>query len=330
MNELKKLIEKIRSANSLVLSTHRESDGDGLGSQIALYYALLSTGKKVRILNVDAIPSRYVFLDPERKIQFFEEAHAPLEETDLALIFDTNDERFLQPLFSEFKKKCREILFVDHHPELKSGPLPTAGSYIDTKAASTGEIVYQIIREFGIQLNPMIARALYASISFDTQIFRYIRNSPASHLIVAELLKHEKNPEEVHRKIFGNQTIEKMTFLSKALGRIEYFWNGRVAILKIHENELSSHGLTIDASRDLIDMIMNIETLEMAVLFREDSKNNYKVSFRSKGRFEILSVAENLGGGGHTFAAGAYSTHNYEQIKSQTLQRIQNILQIAS
>src|SRR5687767_15079165 len=157
---MKALAKKIHKAKRIVLSTHRESDGDGIGCEIALYLALKKSGKDVRILNVDRVPKKYEFLKVTKEMQYYEEKHSPLKPTDMGLIFDTNDHRLLSPLFEELEKKCDEIVFIDHHPELLQGPRPTAGSLLLTDAASTGEIVYQIINELSIPLDEHIAEAL--------------------------------------------------------------------------------------------------------------------------------------------------------------------------
>lgn len=316
------LVRRIRAADSICLSTHKQCDGDGLGALLALYHGLRKSGKNVRIILVDAVPKKYSFLEPERHLEIFEGPHSPLATTDLTLIFDTNDRRLVEPLYSELQKNCREILFVDHHPVLNQGPEPTAGSYIETRAASTGEISYFLLKGLGIRLDERIAQALYTSISFDTQLFKFVKNSVNSHLIAAELLMHINNAEEIHRHLFSTHTIEKVAFLSKVLGQIEYFGQGQVAVLKLHAADLLSHNLDMDDSRDVIDMLMNVTTLQAAALFREDAKNEYKLSLRSKGRVEVLGVAEAFQGGGHMFASGAFIRGEYEDLKQKVVQML--------
>lgn len=269
---------------------------------------------------VDQVPKKYAFLEPEKYLEVFEGPHTPLEATDLVLIFDTNDRRLVEPLFDKMQSCCREILFVDHHPVLNQGPEPTAGSFIDTRAASTGEISYFIIKGLGIRLDEKIAQALYTSIAFDTQLFKFVKNSVNSHLIAAEMLMHINNAEDIHRRLFSTHTMEKVAFLAKVLAQIEYFGSGQVAVLKLHAKDLADHNLDMDDSRDVIDMLMNVNTLQAAALFREDSPNNYKLSLRSKGRLEVLGVAESFGGGGHMFASGASLNGPYSELKPKVVQ----------
>ncbi len=323
------IVQKIKTARSLILSTHRECDGDGLGSEIALYHALKKIGKQVRILNLDQTAPKYNFLNPDQHVGVFESPHDPVENTDLALIFDTNDSRMLGKLYEKLEQQCKEIIFVDHHPVLNKGPKPTQGSVINTQAASTGEMVYDIIKKLNIPLDENIAKALYTSIAFDTQVFRYVRNSPKSHEIAVDLLKHEHHPDEIHRQLFGHQSIKKFQFLSDALKNIEYFSDGHFALIKIKKNDLNNHQLTAEDSRDLIDMVMNIESLEAAVLLREDNLDKYKVSLRSKGRIEVLSIAESLGGGGHLYTAGAFYVGKYAELKEKTITALRKKIEAA-
>lgn len=323
---MKILADRVRQASTILLTTHRQCDGDGLGAQLALFHALKNSGKKVFVVNVDATPKKYRFLNPDKHIQYFDENKSLPENIDLTLIFDTNDERLLHPLYPELKKRSKVISFVDHHPVLNRGPRPSAESYIDTSAASTGELSYRLIQELQLPLNREIARALYTSITFDTQLYRFIRNSPNSHLIAAETLKFDINPEEIHLHLFGNQTVQKMAFLARALGQIEYYADGRLAVLKLKDADLFHYNLEPDDSRDVIDMLMNIETLEAAALFREDGENAYKISLRSKGKIEVLSVAESIGGGGHVHAAGAFVHGKYQTIKDQVVKELLRLL----
>jgi len=327
---LKKLIQQILKSQNIVLSTHRQCDGDGLGSELALFHALLKLNKNVQIINVDSTPRKYVFLEPHKYVQIFE-THAQLpEQIDLVLIFDTNDHRLLEPLYKELVKKNPVIACVDHHPILKSGPQPPELSWIDVKAASTGEMVFKLINALQIPWDGLMAQAIYTSIVFDTQLFRYIRNSPESHNIAARLLSYPFDIDEIHRYLFSQQTPEKIAFLCKALQSIEYTCEERLAFIKIKKKDLLEHKMGLDDSRDLIDFVMSIDRLDAAVVFREDAPNEYKLSLRSKGRLDVLQIAEKVGGGGHLSASGAYLRGNYEELKGLIIGEMTKLLKKAS
>ncbi|MFP5519002.1 MAG: DHH family phosphoesterase [Bdellovibrionia bacterium] len=311
------LIDLIKSSQKIILSTHRQCDGDGLGAQMALAFALRKMGKSVEIINVDRTPRKYRFLEPDVHIIYFEENPKHPIQADLTLIFDTNDERLLGDLFPVLHQNSKHLAFIDHHPILKHGPHPTNASWIDMSCASTGEMVYKLISELKIELDREIARCLYTSITFDTQLYRFIRSSPVSHEIAAKLLLYNIDPEEVHRHLFGNMTAQKVAFLAHALGSLEYFANNKIAVLLVKDSDMKKFRIDFDESRDVIDMIMNIESVEAAVMFRQDADDIHKVSLRSKGKIEVVSIAEAIGGGGHKYASGAFYQGSYNILKTK-------------
>lgn len=315
---MEQLSEVIKKARRVTVTTHRDCDGDGVGAMLAFYHSLKKLNIDVRILSVDLIPQKYSFLPGFESIQVFRPDEAP-EIGDLLIAFDTNDSRRIEPLAS-WASKTGEVLFIDHHPILENGPRPGIGSLINISAASTGEMAFDLIQFLKVEMDAAIAQCLYTSIAFDTQLFRFIRKSPRSHQIAAELMVHAFDPTEIHRKLFGNQSPEKLRFLAKALSEIDYLHNGQVAYLNLQLQDFTQYQVDPEASRDVVDMMMNVEGIEIAVLIREEAKSKLKVSLRSKGRFEVLSLAESWEGGGHLYAAGA----TLENVSVQTLH--QNLL----
>ena len=313
------LSEQIKNSSSFILSTHTQPDGDGIGSQLALYWALKKIGKNVRIINVDDIPKKYDFLDPHHVIETVSKLKSPITHTDIALIFDTNDQELLLNLWPILQKNCGKISFVDHHPVLGRRPLQASEHLIDVEASSTGQIVFNLIKSLQIPLDAQIALPIYSSIVFDTNYFRYIRGSPTPHLIVAELLRHDIEPQKVHRHLFGNHSPNKLKFLSRILGLVEYELDGRLAVVRVKRQDMDELNLENDETRDIIDMIMNVESIEAAVLFRDEGKDTFKLSFRSKGLITVSHLAENLGGGGHQFASGVLMKGSFEEIKGKII-----------
>lgn len=322
LSSLEHICKLIQNSKDILISTHKQCDGDGLGAQLGLYHALQNANKNVKVINVDEVPLKYSFLDFKGHIQDFTQNRTLPASADLCLIFDTNDERLIEPLFSELKKICKKIAFIDHHPVLKKGPLPSQDSWIDVTCASTGEMAYKIIKSLGLSLNLSSAKALYTSVAFDTQLFKYVRNSAMSHVIAAEALQFDIHPAQIIQGLFGRQTKGKMAFLGLVLQRIEYLENNRLAVLRLNHSEMKNHSLEADDLRDIIDFLMGIEEIEAAAVFREDAHETFKLSLRSKGLIDVLSVAEEVSGGGHVHAAGAYLYGPYEKVKSQVVQLV--------
>jgi phosphoesterase RecJ-like protein len=117
----------------------------------------------------------------------------------------------------------------------------------------------------------------------------------------------------------------KLKFLSQILGLVEYELGGRLALVRVKRDDMNALGLEIDETRDVIDMVMNVETIEAAVLFREEEGDSFKVSFRSKGIITVSHLAQTLGGGGHLYASGAFMKGSYGDVKKKILSAFEKL-----
>lgn len=303
MNSYIDLAKKIESSNCILLTTHKNCDADGFGSELALYYALTKMGKSAHVIHYEAVHPRYEFLNKDKVVKVFDDKIKTLKP-DLILAFDTNDHRLVDPLYQTFHQSC-PFIFLDHHQVLNSGPQPTLGSIVDVSSASTGEMAYRLIKALNIPLDPDIASALYTSIAFDTHVFKFIRNSKQSYQIASELLEYEIDSTFIHRMLFANGSIEKLKFMAHILNKIEFRNNNQSALCFITAQDMKDHNAGIEETHDILDQIMSIGECRLAILVREEQKDIYRLSFRSKNNVKVLAIAEKFNGGGHINASGA-------------------------
>ena len=325
--QLKKLAHKINTAKSVILTTHKICDGDGLGSMLSVYHALHKK-KSVRAITVDKISRKYNFLSPEKYTESFEQLKTPIEPAEIGLVFDTNDYRRIQPLYEELKKNCREIIYIDHHPVLTTGPKPSINSIVDTSAASTGEICYFLLKEMELSLNQSIATALYVSIVFDTQRFHFIKNSEISHKICADLCQYIQNNENIYTQLFGVTSLEKMNFLSYTIKQTKYFYQSKVAVLEMSIEELNKHTLSIEDACDFLDMTLEVSSTQLSILIVHLSDNKYKLSFRSK-KWDVSKLAEVFNGGGHKNSSGATLVNYKKNPREEILTTINQLFNLS-
>lgn len=300
---MKKLIDKIKTAKKIVLSTHRTPDGDGLGSELALFHFLKEQNYDVRLIHVDKPAFKYNFITKKAPIEIFQPTTSL--DADLVLIFDTNDGRMIPGLWDKIVEGKIDFSFIDHHPLLNEAPDTGIYSFVDTKAASTGEIAYKLIKELGGVFNENIAEAIYTSICFDTQLFRYIKSSAISHQIAAEMIPFLTDPEYIHDNLFGNIPIEKFKFISHCTNKIQFLFNDQLAYLEIMDEDLIRFNMSNEDTRDLTDQILGIDSVELAIVVIPTTEGK-RLSFRSKKPIEVLDIAKQFGGGGHRFASGAF------------------------
>lgn len=324
MDSYKKLAQKLMDAQCILLTTHKNCDADGFGSELALYYALKKIGKDVHVVHYEPVHPRYEFINKDHAVEVFGQEIANLQP-EIIVAFDTNDLRLVEPLFNAFKDKC-PIIFLDHHQILQSGPQPTPDSIIDVSSASTGEITYKLIKTLNIALDDDIAFALYTSIAFDTHVFKFIRSSRQSYEIASTLLDYNIDSTYIHQMLFANGTIEKLKFLGHTLSRVEFNNNNRSAICYISSEEMRVHQAGIEETHDILDQIMSVGQCLLAVLIREEQPGTYRLSFRSKGDVKVLNIAERFNGGGHSHAAGATVKTDLTQLKSDLHKEVNSII----
>ncbi|MEE6251454.1 MAG: DHH family phosphoesterase [Bdellovibrionota bacterium] len=326
---MKELLNKIKAAKQILLSTHRAPDGDGFGAEVALYHALIKLDKKVHLLHVDEPAFKYNFLRKKVRLDVFSNESQPeASETDLILVFDTNDGRMLPGLWNWVTENKIQFAFIDHHPFLEDAPNIGELSFINTDAASTGEIVYSMIKDLEVEMDENIAEALYTSVCFDTQLFRYVKSSAISHAIAAEVIPYIDEPESIHDHLFGNIPIEKFRFLAYCTNKIEFHFNNQFAYLEITDEDLIRFNMSSEDTRDLTDHILGVDSVEISLVVIP-AEGGKKLSIRSKKPLRVLELAKLWNGGGHLYASGAYipaDSKSLANLKKDLLSEIKKLL----
>jgi bifunctional oligoribonuclease and PAP phosphatase NrnA len=313
---LKDLAGQILRARSILLTTHSGPDGDGIGSLIALGQALEEHGCSVTRLLPDPLPARYRFLDPHGRVQSFgpscdEWIDAPC---DLTLILDTHHWAMLDRLGDWLRQRDVPTVFLDHHPQR---PPLRPEVHADSDAVATGELVFRLLRHhLGFSISPEVAEALYVSLSFDTNSFKYIRSNPASLIIAADLITRGVDTNKVYRHLFASNSRSKARLLGWVLSSVQFECEGRLAYVLLPHSVLGDLHLERDELRDSITHILEIQGVEVAVTVKETEPGQVNVSLRSKGKCSVNGVAALMGGGGHSLAAGCDGAGTVDQVWS--------------
>ncbi len=306
------LLQILDQKKSFVLTTHKNSDGDGIGSAVALYWGLKQQNKNVQFYHVDPIPGRYHFLLENTQSYLYANDQNKKLEADVLLVTDTNQGSLCDPLYSHFKALDKPIFFIDHHLPSNS-PSLNETYFVRTDASSTGEVVYDILNEIGITMTPEMATALYTSITFDTQAFKLLRNSSRSHEIAALLAKDNIQTDKIQRQLFATWTVQKMNFLAVLIQSARYSKDHTIAGFSITQAQLKKYELQLDQINDILDMFTLIKSIEFCYNIIEMPDQCFKVSFRSINTNKAFVMAESFGGGGHAKSAGAWINHSTAQ-----------------
>lgn len=294
-----------RWAERIVITTHVQPDGDGIGSEIALAHWLRAQGKAVDILNPHPAPRRFRFLEKDIPAPGFQPdtAERLLSAADLLAVLDISVPARLGPLEAHVEAYEGEIVVIDHH----LGPTGFRGvDCRDTAAAATAELLHELLGGWGADIDAAMATALYAAIAYDTGGFRYSNTTARTHRVAADLIDHGADLREVNRRVFESVSRTRARLLSRVLGEFHLEADGRLAWMALPLAVMEDAGASAEDVEGIVESLRAIEHVEMAILFKEIEPAATKVSMRSAGEVNVSSLAGRFGGGGHKNAAGAF------------------------
>jgi bifunctional oligoribonuclease and PAP phosphatase NrnA len=308
------VIDEMLEARHVLFTTHENSDGDGLGSQVALALVLKALGKEVGIFNPTEVPPNYLFLKKLHDIKLFrdrdEESMQEFFLADLFVVLDANLHDRIGKLWPhvEFAREMSRlrVLCIDHHLE----PEDFADFTVcETYASSTGELVCDLVTALELRtgkklFTPEVASALYAAIMTDTGSFRFQKTTPYTYRLAGMLVENGADPELVYDRIYNSLTPEALKLLGLALSNIKIIENGLISWLFISREMLEQTGSKLFDTDLIIRYLLSVPTIKVAVLLVEMQDGRCKVSFRSRGKIYVNQLAKQYGGGGHMNAAG--------------------------
>jgi phosphoesterase RecJ-like protein len=308
----------LQHCKTILISVHKNPDGDALGSQLALMLALETMGKSVTAHNLDPVPEIYRFLPHANRVK----TGLPVSGTyDACIVLDADPSR--TGLFDE-SVPADVLINIDHHITNSS---TWAETWLDPSASATGEMVYRLILEFGTPLDRDIALSLYTAIFTDTGSFRYTNTSPESMRIAALLLEAGADPWLVTENVYESFAFRRLKLLGNLLAAMEQSKDGRVAWVVVTEELYRKTGTSAEDTDNFINFVRSVKGVEVAVLFRQTAEREYKISLRSKGRIDLSDLAQSLGGGGHRNAAGSTLPGTFEEIRDRVLGAINNAIE---
>ena len=292
---MKKIAEAIKKAENIIITAHISEDADALGSVFSLTKALRNSGKKVTALLSDI---------PERRLQFLDCEYVVYEEgmefsNDLLICLDSADIKRLGKRAILLEKS--QSISIDHH---YTNTNFAEINYVSGDSPATGELIYKLILELGLEITKDIAEFLYVAISGDTGSFKYSSTTPQTMRIVADLMEKGIDHAELSRRIHETESLNAMLLKGHIMSDIKSYYNGKANIVVLEEETFKKFRVDEKDVGDIVNIPRMIEGTEVAVSIREVPEK-IKISFRSNGKYNVSDIAKNFGGGGHEMAAGA-------------------------
>lgn len=318
-NNYIEVVEVIKAGKSFLVCSHAHPDGDGIGSTLAIGRVLELMGKQVVMYNEDGVPRSIDFLPFADKIVTSIDKK---QRFDVVLMVDCCQSERAGRDFPT-KDKWNTLVCIDHHV---SGCNEVNICCLDESAASTGAVVYNIIKELEGKIDADIATLILTTIIVDTGFFRYSNTLSGTLSMASELVAAGARPWVISQNMEEREHPAKLRLLSKALDTIDYQFDGKLAVMILTDQMFKQAGADVEMAEDFINYPRSIEGVRVAVLIREKSPNEYKISFRSKEEIDVAKLCLQFGGGGHARAAGCNLNGSLGSVRQTILKAVSEVL----
>lgn len=300
----------------VVLTTHVNADGDGVGSEIALWHLLRARDIPSVIANPTGIPSRLAFLVPSGA-DASARAAREISRADVVCVLDIADIQRLGDLGGALRQWHGPVACIDHH--VSPGTLPAGPRLVAPDATATAELVFDLAAALDWPLSAEAARALYVGLLTDTGGFRFSNTTARALRVAAALLEQGVEPESIYEAVYGSAPEGRVRLLAEVLDTLVVEPTLGLAWVTVPAGALERLGVTPDDLEGVVEHARSIAGVRLALLFRQIANGRIKVSFRTKGAIDAAHLAQQFGGGGHHKAAGASLEGSVADVQARVL-----------
>ena len=319
------VLEELRGADKLLLTTHENPDGDALGSLRAMHDILEQLGKdSLMFMSPDEFPLPWEYRDME----FEGLVGAPPEDVGERTVVFLDCGNIDRMPVDFLQRDGVHIVNIDHHHD--NTRFGTVNLVVPT-ASCTAEIVWGLAKELGAEITIPIADALYVALVTDTGRFSYENTTADAHLMAAELIEVGVDPHRVYRRLYEDLPFRRLQLLQRALASIERHDDGAITVCCLTREDYYETGALETDSEGIVDHMRSVEGTKVAVLVRdllsEERLGCRKVSLRATdGTVDVSKIARAMGGGGHPQAAGFTTELPYDQLVERLRQEVHSQL----
>lgn len=327
MDNFEDLKNLLSQPKRIVLIPHRNPDGDAIGSTLAMAQYLTKKGHCCDIVSPNDFPKFLKWMEGAKNIHIAEynpgNSRRLVENAELIFILDFNSIQRIDEVGDWLNRSKVPKVMIDHHQE----PEQFDFMYSDTSIPATCQMVYNFMEAMGDLdlIDTSIAECIYTGIMTDTGNFRFRSTSGDTHRVVAHLMDIGIDIDKINNNVSDTQTISRMKLLSMALNSLEASEEHRSAFMFLTREQQINEGSQKGDTEGFVNYGLGLNDFVFSVIFIEDQQNDFiKISFRSKGNFDVNQFARNhFNGGGHVNAAGGRSDLNLKE----TIQKFKELLE---
>ena len=317
--------KQIREANHILITTHVNPDGDAVGSALGLKAILSAAGIDSKVVVPNDYPDFLKWMTGTADVLSFEdnqaEATALVQKADLIFHLDYNSLNRSGDMEEVLRSSRAQRIIIDHHQQ----PEATDGILISEPGmSSTCEMIYHFVVDIDMEnyVNLAAAECLYTGLITDTGNFRFSSTTSRTHYVAGKLLDLGVKPHEIAGWVYDNNSMNRLALLGRTLDRMEIMPEFCTAVMSLSGEDLSKFEYQKGDTEGFVNYGLSVKGIAMSVFFSEKD-GMIKISFRSKGDFNVNKLARELfDGGGHVNAAGAVSKLSLPQ----AIQKLKDVL----
>ena len=322
-----KILEKIKNSKTILLHNHPSPDADSVGGTLALMYVLEGLGKSVTIISGDSkTPEDLKYLPGSEKIlqkNFFQ---IDLSRFDLFLILDSSNTDMISREGEVIFPENLKTIVLDHHTSNKGF---ATINLICPEYVATCHLIYDLIKQWQIDINPESALCLLIGIYFDSGGFKYFPTNSHTFLAAAELSKIAPDYCKTIMLMENSYHPKDIEFLKLGLNSIHNYFLGKVAVSEIRFEDLEEEQIkeeNIDKAH-LSNILKSVVGWEIGVSLIEIKKGIVNVGLRTRNPelYDLSKLALALGGGGHPGAGGATINKPFDQAREILIDKISKV-----
>jgi len=288
------LSQHLQQASRILLITHVSPDSDAIGSALGMAHALRTLGKIVTPSCADAIRDRFDNLPGHAEM--VTQASGTF---DLVVALDCGDELRLGSVWANLPDPKPFLINVDHHiSNTRFGQI----NWVDPSAASTAEMVLQIVDQLGVPLTQDIATCLLYGIVGDTLGFRTPNTTPRQLQYAERCMEAGASLYESIEQQFNQRSQALVCLWGKAISAMKI--KDRIAYTAISKAMRDACGMSI-SDLNLSSFLVSMNEVDRAAVLVEKDDGRVEISLRAKRGHDVSRAAVALGGGGHPLASGA-------------------------
>ena len=304
--DVKECASLLKEYDNYLILSHRNPDGDTLGSAFALKRTLDIMGKKSFVKCVDPMHHKYSYLwDGVDNTEF---------AFDKIIAVDVADTKLLGEGFEELYGD-NVWLCIDHHTTNRE----YSENLLLKDSAAAAVVIYEVICELGVEITPEIASCVYTGLATDTGCFMFSNTTPTVHRIAADVMEKGADYVNINRLMFETKSMSYLRLEQMAVSSIESHFDGKCAIMTITRKMFEESGSSSTECDGIAALPRKIEGVKVGVTIRERHNGSYKVSLRTVEPYDAAKICGKLGGGGHNRAAGCEFECSLDEVKATLL-----------